>query len=139
MNKKLLTIFLSLFLVGILSISCSNEDKTAPKGIEQYNNNIYVSTETVDGSAAGGSTTDYLWISVKDGQAGMNSANNNNTPPSTFNYFPVTGSGTDYSFSIASDSIVGTFKFESDGSKVTVRFTKNPYLPINKNIICNKR
>ncbi|MEI0510533.1 hypothetical protein [Brachyspira intermedia] len=139
MNKKLLTIFLSLFLVGILSISCSNEDKTAPKGIEQYNNNIYVSTETVDGSAAGGSTTDYLWISVKDGQAGMNSANNNNTPPSTFNYFPVTGSGTDYSFSIASDSIVGTFKFESDGSKVTVRFTKNPYLPINKDIICNKR
>lgn len=30
MNKKLLTIFLSLFLVGILSISCSNKDKTAP-------------------------------------------------------------------------------------------------------------
>ncbi|WP_367182059.1 hypothetical protein [Brachyspira sp.] len=37
MNKKLLTIFLSLFLVGILSVSCSNKDKTAPKGIEQYN------------------------------------------------------------------------------------------------------
>ena len=139
MSKKILTIFLSLFLVGIFSISCSNEDKTAPKGIEQYNGNNYVSTETVDGSAAGGSTTDYLWISVKDGQAAMNSANNDNTPPSTFNYFPVTGSGTDYSFSIASDSIVGTFKFESDGSKVTVRFTKNPYLPINKDIICNKK
>ena len=28
MNKKLLTIFLSLFLVGILSVSCSNKDKT---------------------------------------------------------------------------------------------------------------
>ena len=143
MSKKISTIFLSLFLIGILSVSCSNADKTGAgettKGIEQYNNNIYVSTETVDGSAAGGSTTDYLWISVKDGQAGMNSANNNNTPPSTFNYFPVTGSGIDYSFSIASDSIVGTFKFESDGSKVTVRFTKNPYLPINKDIICNKK
>ena len=30
MSKKILTIFLSLFLVGILSISCSNKDKTAP-------------------------------------------------------------------------------------------------------------
>lgn len=30
MNKKLLTIFLSLFLVSILSVSCSNKDKTAP-------------------------------------------------------------------------------------------------------------
>ncbi|MEI0550303.1 hypothetical protein R4K89_08310 [Brachyspira intermedia] len=30
MSKKILTIFLSLFLVSILSISCSNKDKTAP-------------------------------------------------------------------------------------------------------------
>ena len=30
MSKKILTIFLSLFLVGILSVSCSNKDKTAP-------------------------------------------------------------------------------------------------------------
>ena len=139
MSKKISTIFLSLFLVGILSVSCSNKDKTGSSGIEQYNGNSYVSTETFDGSAAGASSTAYIWISVKDGQAGMDSANNNNTPPSTFNYFPVTGSGTDYSFSIASDSIVGTFKFASDGSKVTVRFTKNPYLPINKDIVCNKK
>ena len=136
MNKKLLTIFLSLFLVGILSISCSNEDKTAPKGIEQYNGNSYVSTKTFNykGSQL------YFWVSVKDGKAAMNSANNNNTPPSTFNYFPVTGSGTDYSFSLDSGSVVGTFKFAPDGSSVTVRFTENPGAPaemLNIDIVCN--
>ena len=43
MSKKISTIFLSLFLIGILSVSCSNKDKTDPKGIEQYNGNTYVS------------------------------------------------------------------------------------------------
>ncbi len=32
----------------------------------------------------------------------------------------VSGSGTDYRFSIASDSVIGTFKFASDGNTVIV-------------------
>lgn len=47
MNKKLLTIFLSLFLVGILSVSCSNKDKTGagdtstPKTIDPKHSGIW--------------------------------------------------------------------------------------------------
>ncbi|WP_020003653.1 hypothetical protein [Brachyspira innocens] len=141
MSKKISTIFLTLFLVGVLSVSCSNKDTTSPKGIEQYNGNTYVSTETVDASKAGGSTTDYLWISVKDGKACMiNQASDNNAP--TFppeNYFTVTGSGTDYSFSVYDGQVVGTFKFSSDGSSVTIRFTKNPFFPTDKDVVCNKK
>lgn len=53
MTKKISTIFLSLFLVGILSVSCSNKDKTGSSGIEQYNGNTYVSEATGDGSYIG--------------------------------------------------------------------------------------
>lgn len=69
MSKKILTIFLSLFLVGILSVSCSNKDKTGSAGIEQYNGNSYVSTETFDLSGIDPSyKAAYLWLSVKDGK-----------------------------------------------------------------------
>ena len=227
MSKKILTIFLSLFLVGILSVSCSNKDKTGagdtsttktidPKhsgiweyssgdnveidingniyeyknssrgakgeiieandptykvkiynddvtitflsdaksadvttkngkvtytktsqGIEQFNGN-YVSTKTFNyqGSQL------YFWVSVQSGLAAMTADPNNTTAP-TFppnNYFNVTGYNTDYSFSLNSDSVVGTFKFNSNGSSVTVRFTKNPDAPaemLNKDIVCN--
>lgn len=47
MSKKISTIFLTLFLVGILLVSCSNKDKTDPRGIEQYNGNSYVSKSAV--------------------------------------------------------------------------------------------
>ena len=232
MNKKLLTIFLSLFLVGILSVSCSNKDKTAPdtstpktidpkysgiwtssynpdaveidingniyeyknssrgakgeiveandptykvkiynddvtikftdagkatvttkdgeavytktsQGIEQYNGNSYVSTKTFN---YGGRQL-YFWVSVKDGKDGkaaMNADQNNNIAP-TFpleNYFIVTGSGTDYSFSLASDTVVGSFKFAPDGNSITVRFEKHPDAPkemLNTDIVCNKK
>ena len=138
MNKKLLTIFLSLFLVVILSVSCSNKDKTGSSGIEQYNGNSYVSTKTFNyqGSQL------YFWVSVQSGLAAMTADPNNTTAP-TFppnNYFNVTGYNTDYSFSLNSDSVVGTFKFNSNGSSVTVRFTKNPDAPaemLNKDIVCN--
>ena len=137
MSKKILTIFLSLFLVGILSVSCSNADKTDPKGIEQYNNNFYVSTSAVLDSA-------YLWVSIKDGKVGM-LPNNNTTPPDfTGKYMtgPITGSGTDYTFDSGDGTVAGTLKFSSDGSSVTVRFTENPGAPaemLNKDIVCNKR
>ena len=58
MSKKISTIFLTLFLVGVLSVSCSNKDKTgagdgnsavdSSKGIEQFNGDIYVSTHSFD-------------------------------------------------------------------------------------------
>ena len=145
MSKKISTIFLSLFLIGILSVSCSNSDKTGStiddsKGIEQYNGNSYVSTKTFNYQNG----QSYFWVSVKDGKAAMNADPNNNIAP-TFpleNYFTVTGSGTDYSFSLASGAVVGTFKFASDGSSVTVIFTANPDAPaemLNTDIVCNKK
>ena len=142
MSKKISTIFLSLFLVCILSVSCSNADKTGAgdgstitKGIEQYNNNFYVSTSAVLGSA-------YLWVSIKDGKVGMFPNDNNTTPPDfTGKYMtgPITGSGTDYTFDSGDDTAAGTLKF-SDTS-VTVRFTKNTVMPSfeNKDIVCNKK
>ena len=144
MSKKISTIFLTLFLVGVLSVSCSNADKTGAgettKGIEQYNGNSYVSTKTFN---YGGRQL-YFWVSVKDGKAAMNADQNNNIAP-TFpleNYFTVTGSGTDYNFSLASDTVVGTFKFAPDGNSITVRFEKNPDAPkemLNTDIVCNKK
>ena len=224
MSKKISTIFLTLFLVGILSVSCSNKDKTAPdtstpktidpkysgiwsgaggnveidingniyeyqnssrgnqgeiieandptykvkiyndnvtitflsdaesadvttengkvtytktsEGIEKYNGNSYVSTKTFNyqGSQL------YFWVSVKYGKAAMNAGSDQTSEPSYQGYFPVTGYNTDYSFSLNSDSVVGTFKFNPDGSSVTVRFTKNPDAPaemLNTDIVCN--
>ena len=74
MNKKLLTIFLSLFLVGALSISCSNKDKTGSSGIEQFNGNSYVSTSAVMQSQ-------YLWVSIKDSKVGMSAGSDQISEP----------------------------------------------------------
>lgn len=228
MNKKLLTIFLSLFLIGILSISCSNKDKTAPdtstpstpktidpkyfgiwsssdnpaaveidingniyeyenssrgskgeiieasdptykvkiynddvtikftgennatvningqnvtytktsQSIEQFNNNSYVSAESFTVPQLG---TGYLWVSVKDGKVGIMGASNNTSEPSYLGYMNVTGSGTDYNFYSSIGDAEGTLKFSSDGSSLTVRFTKNTNAPEveNKDFICN--
>ena len=225
MSKKILTIFLSLFLVGILSISCSNEDKTAPdtstpktidpkysgiweystgdnveidingniyeynstrgnkgevlestdpsykvkiygkeikitfkdvnnatvnidgqnvtysktsKGIEQFNNNSYVS-----GDIGGGN---YLWVSIKNSKVGMSAGNDQTSEPQYQGYFSVTGYNTDYNFSTdyygKPNAIKGTLKFASDGNSVTVRFTENPELPenlLNRDVVCNKK
>ncbi|WP_300744256.1 hypothetical protein [uncultured Brachyspira sp.] len=141
MNKKLLTIFLSLFLVGILSISCSNEDKTAPKGIEQYNGNSYVSVESYTVPQG----TGYLWVSVKDSKVRMNASSDQTSEPSYQGYMDVTGSGTDYSFSTdyygQPNGIEGTLKFAPDGSTVTVNYSKNLEMPSieGQDIVCNKR
>ena len=53
MSKKILTIFLSLFLVSILSVSCSNKDKTAPdtstpKTIDPKYSGIWSSSDNPD-------------------------------------------------------------------------------------------
>ena len=152
MNKKLLTIFLSLFLVGIFSISCSNSDKTGAgdgnstvdnsKGIEQFNGNTYVSKDSFDGTSVGFDKDAYLWISIKDGQVATLPSDNTTPPNFESVYFPVTGSGTDYSFSINNNKVVGTLKFSADGSSVTLRYTANPDAPaemLNTDIVCNKK
>ncbi|PCG20255.1 hypothetical protein [Brachyspira sp. G79] len=163
MSKKILTIFLTLFVVGVLSVSCSNKDTTgvgngnstedssngngnsavdSSKGIEQFNGNSYVSAQSYTVEQLGG--TGYLWISVKDGQLGISASRDNANEPTYEGYFPVTGSGTDYSFSNPDfnetpDAIVGTLKF-SDTS-VTIRYTKNTVMPSieNTDIVCNKK
>ncbi|ASJ22134.1 hypothetical protein [Brachyspira hampsonii] len=145
MSKKISTIFLSLFLVGILSVSCSNKDTTDPKGIEQYNGNIYVSTQSFDLSKIDlfgkGYENAYMWVSIQDSQIGIFPSKDNNTEPVYQGYFPVTGSGTDYSFSVNNGGVVGTLQFSSDGSSVTVNFTKNTVMPSieNTDIVCNKK
>ena len=160
MSKKISTIFLSLFLIGILSVSCSNKDTTgvgdgnstgsgdgnsavdSSKGIEQFNGNSYVSAQSYTAEQLGG--TGYLWISVKDGKVGISASADNANEPTYEGYFPVTGSGTDYSFSTdyygQANGIEGTLKFSSDGSSVTIMFTANPAFPenlLNINILCN--
>ena len=153
MNKKLLTIFLSLFLVGILSVSCSNADKTGAgdgnstvdnsKGIEQFNGNTYVSKDSFDASSVmPGLTTAYLWVSVKDGKIATLPNNNNNTAPvfeGSYMTGPITGSGTDYTFDAGDGKTKGTLNFSSNGSSVTLRYTANPDAPSfeNKDIVCN--
>ncbi|MBW5411332.1 hypothetical protein E6A50_13275 [Brachyspira hampsonii] len=145
MSKKISTIFLSLFLVGILSVSCSNKDTTDPKGIEQYNGNTYVSTKSFDlskiSSFGQGYENAYIWVSIQDSQIGIFPSKDNNTEPVYQGYFPVTGSGTDYSFSVNNGGVVGTLQFSSDGSSVTVNFTKNTVMPSieNTDIVCNKK
>ncbi|WP_300754020.1 hypothetical protein [uncultured Brachyspira sp.] len=153
MSKKISTIFLSLFLVGILSVSCSNESTTGTgsadpnRGIEQYNGNTYVSDTAFDGSSVG-LTTAYLWVSIQNGQVATLPNSNNTTPPNfTGSYMGgITGSGTDYSFSAPDfqgtpDQVQGTLKFAPDGSTVTVNYSKNPVVPSfeNKDFICNKK
>lgn len=135
MNKKLLTIFLSLFLVGILSVSCSNKDKTGSSGIEQFNGNSYVSASTINGSQV------YLWVSIKDGTVGINGNSSNTSEPSYQGYMNVTGSGTDYNFYSRTGDAAGTLKFSSDGSSVTVRFTVNQSESSieGQDIVCNKK
>ena len=232
MSKKISTIFLILFLIGILSVSCSNKDKTAPdtstpktidpkysgiwtssynpdaveidingniyeyknssrgtkgeiveandptykvkiynddvtikftdagkatvttkdgeavytktsQGIEQYNDNTYVSKDSFDASSVMPDLkTAYLWVSVKDGKIATIPNDNNNTAPvfeGRYMTGPITGYGTDYTFDAGDGKTKGTLKFTSDGSSVTVRYTKNPDAPSfeNKDFICN--
>lgn len=142
MNKKILSIIFSLFLVGVFSISCSNsEQQTDPKGIEQYNGNTYVSKDSFDLSNSVGQDykTAYLWISIKDSKIYMYPSKDNNTEPSYQGYMDVTGSGTDYTFDSGDNTVSGTLKFTD--TSVTVNFTKNTVMPsiVGKNIVCNKK
>ena len=119
----------------------TTKDREAPytktsKGIQQINGNSYVSESAIMGSL-------YLWVSVKDSKVGMSGGNDQTSEPQYQGYFSVTGSGTDYSFSTdyygQPNAIEGTLKFASDGSTVTVNYSKNPAMSSieGKNIVCN--
>ena len=159
MNKKILSIIFSLFLVGVFSISCSNSDKTGSgnntdntgsgnntdntgngettKGIEQYNGNTYVSENRFNYK----NSQVYLWVSVKDNKVGItNEASNKTLSGSYFPiYMDVTGSSTDYTFDSGDSILAGTLKFTD--TSVTVRLTKNKAMPSieGQNIVCNKK
>ena len=118
MNKKILSIIFSLFLVGVFSISCSSKED--PKGIEQYNGNIYASeSKDIFGY--------YLWLRVKDGQVASYHGENNTTTPnfSGETYSDVEGSGSSYT--VKSPDSVGmpkfTLEFSADGSTVNAEIT----------------
>lgn len=146
MNRKILSIIFSLFLVGVFSISCSNSDKTGSstiddsKGIEQFNGNSYVSTETFDASGFDSSLNPaYMWVSIKDSKVGIYASIDNNTEPTYQGYMNVEGSGTDYTFDSGDGYVSGTLKFTD--SSVTVRFTKNIAADtiVGQDIVCNKK
>ena len=118
MNKKILSIIFSLFLVGVFSISCSSKED--PKGIEQYNGNIYASENK------GNILTDYLWLSVKDNKVAYYFKEDDNTtiPEQEFNdstrYIDVEGSGSKYTCKGLGDEFREfTLEFSEDGSAVT--------------------
>lgn len=143
MNKKVLTIFLTLFLLSVLLMGCSNKDKTAPKGIEQFNGNTYVS-ENIGGSQS----AVYVWVSVKDSKVAIQPSQDTTEPVSKYKYIAVTGSGAGYTFTFdngGGDIVAGSLNFASDGSSVTVTFTKDPILEqdkpelLNTPIKCNKK
>ena len=121
MNKKILSIIFSLFLVGVFSVSCSSKED--PKGIEQYNGNIYASeSKDIFGN--------YLWLQVKGKQIAFVSLSDNTTiPEQEFNdstrCFDVEGSGSSYTVKIPDG--VGmpkfTLEFSADGSTVNAEIT----------------
>ncbi|WP_300366348.1 hypothetical protein [Brachyspira sp.] len=128
MNKKLLTIFLSIFLMTILSISCTNKDKTAPtnEGIEKFNGRNY--------KAEG--TDDNFYLSVKDGEA-ITDFKNGSYPQ----HLKVSKkSSLIYSFSLGDGTVKGELKFNNDGSSVTVTYEKHDHTPslIGHKYVCHQ-
>ena len=117
MNKKILSIIFSLFLVGVFSVSCSSKED--PKGIEQYNGNIYASESTnIFGS--------YLWLQVKDKQIAVSFSDNTSMPDfSGGTYFDVEGSGSSYTVKIPDNIGIQKFtlEFSADGSTVNAEIT----------------
>ena len=121
MSKKISTIFLTLFLVGVLSVSCSNKDKTGAgdttKGIEQYAA-TYKSDSQYDTSS--GKISIYIRVNA-DGSIDMGMDENftigGNMPAST-----ISGSGNNYNIDSGDGSVVGTLKIDSN--KATLNFTK---------------
>ena len=117
MNKKILSIIFSLFLVCVFSVSCSSKED--PKGIEQYNGNIYASENK------GNRLTDYLWLSVKDNKVASYFKEDNTTiPEQEFNdstrYIDVEGSGSKYTCKgFGEEFREFTLEFSEDGSAVT--------------------
>lgn len=119
--------------------------QTLQKEQNNINGNTYVSSELTIAGDKG-----YLWISIKDNKVVLDASPNNTTVPefTQSDYFSVTGTGTDYNFSLPDskntpNSVVGTLKFSSDASTLTLHITKNTDDPngeiSNKDIVFNKK
>ena len=65
MNKKILSIIFTLFLAGLLSISCSNKDKTGP-GDNGGGSSSGLPTVTTDGEGVGSSYRQYKYAPTTD-------------------------------------------------------------------------
>ena len=139
MNKKILSIIFSLFLVGVFSISCSSKED--PKGIEQYNGNIYASKNQ------GTFLAKYLWLSVKGGKVAFASGNDSTTiPEKEFNddknYLEVEGSGSQYTVKgLTAEFEKFTLEFSEDGStvNVTISITTEEGAPYTEKFECTKK
>ena len=121
--------------VNNATVNIDGQDVTytkTSKGIQQINGNSYV------GDIGGGN---YIWVSIKDGKVGIMGNKSNTSEPEYLGYMNVTGSGTDYNFYSSIGDAEGTLKFSSDGSSLTVRFTKNDNAPEieNKDFVCKKK
>lgn len=117
MNKKLLSILFILFFA--FAVSCKNADKTgsvdSSKGIEQFNGNTYMGSETQAG------TTYYYFLLIKNSKVAVYPNNTQDTPnlPDDV-YFEVEGTGTDYTLKNPDSTQKITLKFSSDGNTVTL-------------------
>ena len=65
MNKKILSIIFTLFLAGLLSISCSNKDTTGP-GDNNGGSTSGLPTPTTDGEGVGSSYRQYKYAPTAD-------------------------------------------------------------------------
>ena len=123
MNKKLLLILSTLFLIGLLSVSCSNEDKTGTGGEDTTGSRVpteiaakYNGTYAVQDNSA--------FIVVKEGKLGMGETERQ----AGFDNFPMAREGeifgSDPNYEFENSAVAGTLTFTD--SSVTITFTKNP-------------
>ena len=127
MNKKLLLILSTLFLIGLLSVSCSNEDKTGTGGEDTTGSRVpteiaakYNGTYAAQGNSA--------FIVVKEGFFGMGATEvEAGNPPNFPMVYEGEIFGSDPNYEFESSAVAGTLTFTD--SSVTIIFTKNSYIP----------
>lgn len=109
MNKKLFSILFTLFLVGALSVSCSNKDKTGSSS-NVYAGDWYEKTDQ--------SYTDIVMSISADGSISVPNIEKQN-PPSK----KVEGSGNSYTITYGEGATAVIFKVtftDADNGQVTV-------------------
>ena len=122
MNKKLLLILSTIFLIGLLSVSCSNEDKTGTGGEDTTGSRVPTKIDAkYNGTYA---AQDRAFIVVKEGFFGMGETEQQ----AGGDNFPMVYEGeifgSDPNYEFESSAVAGTLTFTD--SSVTITFTKNP-------------